>query len=105
MNDELPSMAVRRHLRDALVLGWTGYCAALLAAVTLGAGTYALATGDLWIGIVGLPVTAALGLTIVGELFYCLNEHRDRRDQWYLRLALRTRYLRAHPNAADGRQP
>ena len=103
MKDELPSMAVRRHLRDALVWGGPATCGT--PAVTLGAGTYALATGDLWIGIVGLLVTAALGLTIVGELFYCLNEHRDRRDQWYLRLALRTRYLRAHPNAADGRQP
>ena len=38
MKDELPSMAVRRHLRDALVLGWTGYCAALLAAVNTGRG-------------------------------------------------------------------
>jgi hypothetical protein len=105
MKDELPSMAVRRHLRNALVLGWTGYGAALLAAVTLGAGTYALATGDLWVGIVCLLVTAAMGLTIAGTLFYCLNEHRDRRDQWYLRLALRARYLRTHPHAVEGPRP
>jgi hypothetical protein len=105
MKDELPSMAVRRHLRDALVLGWTGYGAALLAAVTLGVGTYALAMGDLWFGIAGLLVTAALGLTIVGALFYCLNEHGDRRDQWYLRLALRIRYLRAHPDEIEVRRP
>jgi hypothetical protein len=105
MKDELPSTAVRRHLRNALVLGWTGYFAALLAAVTLGAGTYALATGDLWVGTIGLLVTAAMGLIIVGTLFYCLNEHRDRRDQWYLRLALRIRYLRTHPSAAEGTQP
>jgi hypothetical protein len=105
MKDELPSAAVRRHLRDALVLGWTGYCAALLAAVALGAGTYALATGDLWFGIAGLLVTAAMGLTIVGALFYCVKEHRDGRDQWYLRLALHTHYLRTHPNTAEGPKP
>jgi hypothetical protein len=99
MKDEPPSAAVRRHLRNALVLGWTGYFAGLLAAVTLGVGSFALATGHVGMGIAGLLVTAALFLTIFGALFYCLHERRDRRDQWYLRLALRTRYLRVHPEA------
>jgi hypothetical protein len=99
MRNRSQSALVRRHLRHALVLGWTGYVAAILAAVTLGVGVYALAAGSTWLGIAGLLATAALGGTILGALFYCLRERHDRRDQWYLRLALRTRYLRAHPEA------
>jgi hypothetical protein len=99
MRDQSQSAVVRRHLRHALVLGWTGYFAAILSAVTLGAGVYALATGSIWLGIAALFATAGLGFTIFGALFYCLRERHDRRDQWYLRLALRAHYLRAHPHA------
>jgi membrane protein YdbS with pleckstrin-like domain len=108
MKDRSRSAVVRRHLRHALVLGWTAYFAGLLAAVTLGLGVYALGTDSVWWGAAGLVVTAALSASIVAALFYCLNERNDRRDQWYLRLALRSSYLRAHPEAVGdqrGRTP
>jgi heme/copper-type cytochrome/quinol oxidase subunit 3 len=97
MNTKSQSAIVRRHLRGALVLGWTGYLSGLMASATLGLAVYALATGHRSAGIAGLLVTAALGMTILGALWFCLSEANDRRDQLYLRHALRSHYIRSHP--------
>ena len=97
VNDLSQSALVRRHLRRALVVGWVGYAAGLFAACTLGLSVFALASGWLRIGTIGVVATCLLGATVVGALLFCAAEARDPRDQQYLRRARHTSYLRTIP--------
>lgn len=99
VNGPSQSALVRRHLRRALVVGWVGYATGLFAACTLGLSVFALASGLLWVGTIGLAATFVLGATVVGDLLFCAAEARDPRDQQYLRRARHTSYLRTIPRA------